>query len=256
MGPGGSLRFSVPVLAQIRFFHFLVGQQLRAGAGHGDVSRLQHVGQVRDLQRHVGVLLDQQHGDALAVDLPDDGEDVLHHQGRKAQGGLIQHHQLGAGHQRPAHGQHLLLAAGERAGQLPAALLQTGEQLVDPLEVLLDLRLVLAQVCADLQVLHHRQVRKDPAPLGAHGDAGRDDLVDGLAQQLLAVPEDGPGAGLHQAGDGAQGGGLAGAVGADQRDDLAVGHLQRDAPEGLDAAVADMEVFDFKHLPPPPDTRR
>ena len=55
-----------------------------------------------------------------------------------------EHHQLGAGHESPAHGQHLLLAAGQGAGQLPAALLQAGEQLVDPLDVLVDLRLVLA----------------------------------------------------------------------------------------------------------------
>ena len=36
-----------------------VGQELRAGAGDGDVAGLQHVGLVRDLQGHVGVLLDQ-----------------------------------------------------------------------------------------------------------------------------------------------------------------------------------------------------
>ncbi|CAN4008483.1 hypothetical protein BFDFBN_BFDFBN_18075, partial [Dysosmobacter welbionis] len=72
------------VLAEIRLFDLLIGQQLRAGAGHGDVPRLQHIGQVRDLQGHVGVLLDQQYRHALAVDLPDDGEDVLHHQRRQA----------------------------------------------------------------------------------------------------------------------------------------------------------------------------
>ena len=49
------------VLAEIRLFDLLIGQQLRAGAGHGDVPRLQHIGQVRDLQGHVGVLLDQQY---------------------------------------------------------------------------------------------------------------------------------------------------------------------------------------------------
>ena len=82
------------MLAEIRLFDLLIGQQLRAGAGHGDVPRLQHIGQVRDLQGHVGVLFDQQYRHALAVDLPDDGEDVLHHQRRQAQGRLIQHHQL------------------------------------------------------------------------------------------------------------------------------------------------------------------
>ncbi len=62
--------------------------------------------------------------------------------------------------------------------------------------------------------------------------------------------------GLYQSGDGPQGGGLARAVGADQRDDLAVRYFQRNAPEGLNAAVVDLQVFNFKHRPPPPDTRR
>ena len=34
---------------------------------------------------------------------------------------------LGLAHQGPAHGQHLLLAAGEGAGDLPPPLLQPGE---------------------------------------------------------------------------------------------------------------------------------
>ena len=107
-------------------------------------------------------------------------------------------------------------------------------------DVLLDTVLIAAQVRAHLQVFQHRQVGKHAASLGRLGDARLQHLVDGLAQQLLIVIGDGAAVGLHQAGDGAQGGGLTGAVGADQGDDLAVRHLKADTPQGLDAAVGHM----------------
>ena len=50
--------------------------------------------------------------------------------GGPPQGGLVQHEQLGVGHEGPPHGQHLLLAAGQGARHLTAALLQPGELLV------------------------------------------------------------------------------------------------------------------------------
>jgi hypothetical protein len=48
--------------------------------------------------------------------------------------------------------------------------------------------------------------------------------------------------------DGAHGGGLAGAIAADQRHDLALGHLQRNAVQHFDLAVACMQVRDGKHV--------
>ena len=48
--------------------------------------------------------------------------------GDKTHGGLVQHQHGSVAHQRTAHGQHLLLAAGHGARQLLAALLQAGEQ--------------------------------------------------------------------------------------------------------------------------------
>ena len=201
-------------------------------------------------------MFNEQNGHALLVDLPDDGEDVLYHQRGQTQGGLIHQKELRAAHQRPAYGQHLLFAAGEGARQLPVPLFQPGEERIDPLEILCDLRLVPAEIGPQLQVLQHRQVGEYPPSLGTHGDTLADNPVNGLAQKLPAVPLDGAGGGLYKAGDGTQGGGLAGAVGADQSDNLAVRHLQGDTPQGLDAAVGHVEIFNFKHPPPPPGMRR
>ena len=203
----------------------------------GNVAGFQHIGIVGDLQRHVGVLLDQQNGHTLVIDRFDNGENILHNQGRKTQRGFIHHQHLRAAHQCPAHGQHLLLTAGQRTGQLPMALLQTGEQIVHPSDVFLDSLLILTQVSAGFQILQHRQVGKYTAAFGSMGNALFQHLVDGQAQQFLIVVGNRAAVCLHQAGNGTQHGGLACAVGADQGDDLSLRHFQINAAQGLDAAV-------------------
>ena len=66
-----------------------------------------------------------------------------------------------------------------------------------------------------------------------------------------------PGADGAQPGDRLHGGGLAGAVGPDQRDDLALLDVERDVADRLDAPVVDAEVLDLKkHLHQLPGRRR
>src|SRR5882757_7402231 len=55
--------------AEIEFLDVFLLEEPGAGIGHDDAPDLQHVAKVGGLQGHVGVLLDQQDGDAaLAVD--------------------------------------------------------------------------------------------------------------------------------------------------------------------------------------------
>ena len=61
---------------------------------------------------------------------------------RQPQRRLVEHQQARPGHQRPADRQHLLLAAGQRAGDLAAALGEAREPLEDAGEVGLDLAVV------------------------------------------------------------------------------------------------------------------
>ena len=100
--------------------------ELGAGALADDLARLEDVGAVGPLERLGGVLLDEQHGGALLVDLRDDVEDLLDELGRQPHRRLVQQQQLRVGHQRAADGQHLLLAAGHRAGDLRSALRRGG----------------------------------------------------------------------------------------------------------------------------------
>ena len=87
-GGGGSA-------AQICLLDGVGLRQLMAGAGECDLSGFQHIGPVRHLQGHFGVLFHQQDGGAGLMQLPDDSEDLSHQNGGKAHGGLVQHQQLG-----------------------------------------------------------------------------------------------------------------------------------------------------------------
>ena len=186
------------------------------------------------------------------MELLDDIKDLLHQDGRQPHGGLIQHQKLGLAHQRPADGQHLLLAAAEGAGHLAAPLLQAGEALVDVLNALRRVGAGLGER-PHLQVLLHCHLQKDPPPLRALGQPMLNDLVGRNALQVLSVKHDGAAAGMEQAGNCIQYRGLAGAVGADQGDDLPLVDLKRDALDSVDAAVVDMDILYLQqcHFTPP-----
>src|SRR6266540_3230597 len=67
------------------------------------------------------------------------------------------------------------------------------------------------------------------------------------AGDVLATEADRPEARRVEARDRAQGRRLAGAVGADQRDDLAFVDLHRDALERLDRAVEGVDLVELEH---------
>jgi hypothetical protein len=117
-----------------------------------------------------------------------------------------------------------------------------GEHLV---HVARDLGLVLADEGAHQQILGDGHAREHAAALGHHCQAALEQLVGSLALGTGAEHVDAAGPGLG-AGDRLEAGGLARAVGADQGDQLAGAHLERDALHGLDAAIGDLEVADLE----------
>ena len=78
----------------------------------------------------LGELLDDDDGHAAGGDRRHQLVEVGHDDGGQAHGDLVEQQHLGLPGQRARDGQHLLLAPRERAGQLPAALLEPGELLV------------------------------------------------------------------------------------------------------------------------------
>ena len=87
---------------------------------------------------------------------------------------------------------------------------------------------------------------KTRRPSGHLHDAERHDVVGGHAREVPAVEDDLPAARPQQPADGVQRGRLAGAVGADERDDLALVDGQGDALQGVDVAVVGVEVGDLE----------
>ncbi len=172
----------------------------------------------------------------------DDPEHFLDQQRRQAHRRLVHQDHLRARHQRAADRQHLLLAAGEIAGE-PGALLQAREIVEDHVDVGADL-VVAAGEGAEPQVLQRRHVGDDAAALHHLKDAAADDLVGIDAVDALAVEHDFAAGdfavfGLEQSRDRLQRGRLAGAVGAEQRHDGALRHLEAEAAQHQDDVVID-----------------
>ena len=150
-------------------------------------------------------------------------------------------------HQRAAHREHLLLAAGQCAGFLVATFLQTREQTVDHIKIPLKARLVLQAERAHFEVLLNAHARKDVTAFGNVSHAEGHDFVAVGFQQVHAVVHHGTGFSRHQTGDGVQRGGFARAVRTDQGHDLAILHGETDALDGFDGTVRNGKVLDFQH---------
>src|SRR6266850_1937517 len=169
------------LVAQVRSPHGVVALDVGGRAREHDAPGLDQVGAVGEIERHGGVLLDEQHADALAlVDGAQDAEQLAHQQRREPEGGLVEQHQPGREHQRARYGKHLLLAARQRARLLRAALPQLREIAEDALEIGGDGRPIPAGVGAKAQVLLGGEVEK--------GAAAVRDVRDSKARNVLVLP--------------------------------------------------------------------
>jgi hypothetical protein len=96
------------------------------------------------------------------------------------------------------------------------------------------------RACSQQQVFLDREVGKDAHVLGHIGDVELGNRRRGQARDVLLAKADAALAGLPQAHDGAQRGGLARAIAAQQHGDLAARHSQVHAVQ--DVIGADMGV--------------
>ena len=94
---------------------------------------------------------------------------------------------------------------------------------------------------AEAQVVGHRHRREDRPAARHQRDARSDDLLGGLLGDRLSVERDRPGRGGEPA-DGLEDRRLAGAIGSQQRDDLALGHVEVHAEQHLQLAVAHVDI--------------
>ena len=200
-----------------------------------------------EFERQGGVLLDNEHRDAgLAVDLAQNPEQFFDDQRREAEGRFVEEHQPGPQHQGAADRQHLLLAAGQCAGLLPAALPEARKMRVDLLDIGGDPGFVAAGHRAELQILLDRDAQKRAAPFRHMRDPEPHDVLGGPAGDRPPVETD-----LaicpHHAAERAQHGRLARAIGAEQRADVPLADVEADPVQRLVLPVEGVESFDLQH---------
>ena len=231
----------------------IVVQEIARRTLQHDPARLHHVGPVRHTQRLIRVLLDHQHRRALAPDVGDDRERLLDERGRETQRRLVEENESRAGHERAADREHLLLAAREGARGLTPPLGEDRKVGAHALEVTHDLRAVSSHVRPHREVLFDREVRKDASPLRTVGDAGLEHIGGLEAADHAVLEKDAPRGRAEEAGDRAERGRFAGAVGPDETHELAPADLQIEAAQRLDRPVPGAQPLKPEHWSP--DTR-
>ena len=119
-----------------------------------------------DGQGELDILLDEDHRDPLLpVDAAEHLEDVRDDPRREPERRLVDQEEAGPAHEAARDRHHLLLAPGERAGQLIVALAEAREERLHRGEALRAMRLGRRMVRAEEEVLPHREVGEQPAAL-------------------------------------------------------------------------------------------
>src|SRR5215472_3216328 len=142
----------------------LVGEELRGASGVDDLAPAQDVGAVGHGEGEREVLLHEEDGKPLALELADHPPHLAYEEGGETFRGLVQEEQVGIAHEGAPNGQHLLLAARQLVGPIAAALTQPGEELLHALQAPTS-----AAVPRHLEVLADGERGKDAATLGDEG---------------------------------------------------------------------------------------
>ena len=204
-------------------------------------------------------MFDEQHGHVeFGAQPADEVLQVDLFLGVEAGGGLVQHQQPRPGDHAAGDFQPALMAVGQVAGLAVGVFAQAHE--VQPLGGMADglgfgttvgrqTQQACQQAALHLGVLGHKQVFQYGELLeeahvleGAH-QAVTGHLMAGLARDLVAIQPDAAPGGPVEPADAVEDGGLAGAVGADDGEDLVGGDRQRHAIDGQQAAKAHGEVL-------------
>ncbi len=197
---------------------------------------LQHVTAIGELQRLVGVLLDEEDGHSLFTQLFNGVEDLLNDNWRKTQRRFIQQQQARLAHQGAADRQHLLLTAGHGPRTLNTTLPQAREEFVHQLDTGLIL-VAVSEEAAHRQVLFHRHAREDATPFRDYRHRFTHDSGGLPVGDVFAIKHNPTAGGARVAAQGTEQRGFARAVSPNQGDDFALIDMQADVVQRLDLAV-------------------
>src|SRR6266481_6936574 len=211
------------------------------------------------LEHHVHVVLDDHGGDMIRSD---DGSDHVHDRcllaGADPAGRLVEEEQLGLQGIGDGDVEQLALSLGDATGQLRRLRLQP--ELPEDVERLLPHgllavgegeelpRQVLAGKDRERHVVEERQLVEEVDQLEAARDARLDAVVHGQVGDVGPAEGDGPAVRAQQAADQVDEARLAGAVGADQREDLAFADGEVDAIHGAGVAEVPGELLGLEEV--------
>src|SRR5215470_2083655 len=242
--------------AQVELADHVGAAQLHRGAVQGDVSRFEKVGAVGQLEGHGRVLLHEDDGEAAARQLADGARDLAHHDGSEAERRLVEEQAAGPGHEPAPDGEHLLLAARERAAALLPPLAQPREELVYVLEIAGDGAAIRALIGAHAEIVEHGELGEDLPTFGHQHEAAGHALEGQEARDVLVEVAHGPARELLEAGDDAESGGLARRVGSDHADDLATLDAQAHVVEHVHLGIVAVDALKREHGRCPGTPRR
>src|SRR5882762_11427814 len=114
--------------AEIALLHVGVRGELGRGAAPHHAPLLEHVVAIGDSAERPYVLVDDQEREPLRFQLRDRAIDFMADERREALGRFVENEQTGIRHQRPADGEHLLLAARELVAVVRLALAELREK--------------------------------------------------------------------------------------------------------------------------------
>src|SRR5262245_35683361 len=240
--------------AQVELANVVVTPELGSGSVEDDPAVLHDVAVVRDPEGDASVLLHEEERCAsLRVDLLDDLEDLAYQERREPERGLVEQHEGWLGHEGAPDHQHLLLAAAQISRELMASFDEPREIVVDHLEIALHAVGIAPRVGPDPEILLDGERFEDLATLHDLDDPEPADVlrlaaVDPPAHELDATVGHPAVLGFQEARDRLERCRLSRTVGAEERDDLSVRHLERQALQYEDdVAVDDLDVVQRQH---------
>src|SRR3984885_7753013 len=198
---------------------------------------------VGDCERAGRVLFDDDHRDAARFDRGNDRIEIVDHYWRQAEADFIAQQNARIGEKATAERHHLLFAAGQQAGLLPAPFLEDREQ---PPHLVEADRALAADRPTEAKVFFYAERGEKPPALRDQRNAPGDDIGCRAASEVRAIEANPAFYAIWLADDCFEEGRFTGAVGADDRDDLSGVDAEFDAVHGFEIAVKYREAFDLE----------
>ena len=213
-----------------------------------DPAGFQHIAVVAGFERLGNALLDEQEGKPiLAVERGDAVEDQVGDGGRQPHRRLVQQHQARRRGDAAADRQHLLLAARQRAGELVGGVRrEPGTERKYARHCAATVAAV-ARIGAHFEIFQNRQSWQRPGGPRHMRDAEMSAPPRRDAEKIPPLISDPSGGRLDSPGNGFEQGRLAGAVRADDRDELPFADSEGHPRKRRQPAIGDRQVVDCQH---------